>query len=652
MSGSGLRRFKRWRLVLVLATAVFLALVGLEAFRYVRAYTDLATAKDLLVDAAALMEEEGLDITHQDLVDVEEQLVEGRGKLGGAAGVLRNDPVLAVARHLPWLGTQIDAARNLTNIGSDLSDIGIEAVEALKDFQRIRDTRGGAFSEKVVPVLEAVEPHVAVIEEKLAAVRESRSRIADDGLLSVLSSAVSQMDRHVEELERLLKDERRAARIAPEVLGYNEPQTYLVLAHDNTEMLGSGGFILVYGFLTFDRGELERIFFDDVGGINPDWPPTTNGYIAPPRPLDTYLLRGWPMGLAEAAWWPDFPTVARNAIEIYRTNSGIDASIDGVIGVNFFTLEKLLEVIGPIRVEEYGETVTSENVTEKTLIMTHPEGVRPWETDRYDFVGYLARDVINKALTVGPSRWASLVSALRTLGREKNLLLYHTDPTVQGIISEMSWDGRVRPARGDYLMVVDSSLRSSKLNLVVQPRIDLEVRLDSQGNASNVVTITYTNPFSSWAREKDPRLVRAVTWGEELVLYGNYLRLLTPFGSRLKAVVEDERVVGPEDLWIENGRSVFARYFALPLDATKQIVFKYIAPRVADVSSSPYVYRLLVQKQPGTRAIPLTVTFYPPPGLEIVSIELDGEELAGETSQIVTDLRQDREIVVRYRRRH
>jgi hypothetical protein len=66
------------------------------------------------------------------------------------------------------------------------------------------------------------------------------------------------------------------------------------------------------------------------------------------------------------------------------------------------------------------------------------------------------------------------------------------------------------------------------------------------------------------------------------------------------------------------------------------------------MSTRPYEYRLFVQKQPGTRAIPLTITVHPPPGLEADSIELDGEELEDKPERIVTDLREDREVVLRY----
>jgi hypothetical protein len=99
---------------------------------------------------------------------------------------------------------------------------------------------------------------------------------------------------------------------------------------------------------------------------------------------------------------------------------------------------------------------------------------------------------------------------------------------------------------------------------------------------------------------------------------------------------------------LENGRTVLAWYFTLPLDTKKEISFSYTVPSAVDTTTNPYVYRLLVQKQPGTRAIPLTVSIQPPHGSRIVSVELDSGNLEGNPSRIVNDLTTDREVVVRY----
>ena len=630
---------------------VLLSLLGIEGFRAVRTVQDLRGGRDILLQTADLLEERNLDVTAAELDQAEDDFERAQEKIDRASGVLGSDLILSVASRLPWLGGQVDAARDLAEIGSHSAAIGSESVEALRAFQRVRDTEGGELSEKVVSVLDALDPHLTVIEDHLAIVHEERARIGDRGLVSPLASAISSLDQRLEELEDRLANQRRAQEMAPMVLGYQGPQTYLVLAHDNTEIMATGGFVLVYGFLTFDDGKLQDLSFDNVANVvDGEWPPTDGRpYIEPPRALREHLLSNWPMGLAEASWWPDFPTAAKNAIEIYRVNSGDQRTIDGVLGINFLTLEKLLEVLGPVTVDRYEETVTSETVTSQTLINTHRGTLRPWETDRYDFTGYVAQEVIERTLSADSSLWGSLLDALNALGQEKSLLLYHTDPAVQREIVGFGWDGGIEQTTGDYLMAVDSNLRRNKLNLVVETSIDLDVRLDAEGNARNVATITYRNDHSSWARTADPRLLPLMTGGGWPVpLYGSYLRLLVPGASELQALALGGIPAEVEEVSTEGARASFGFYVSVPLDSTAEVTYEYVVPSFADASRAPYEYRLYVQKQPGTGAVPLTVAVEVPPGMRIVSMELDGEELEGGLNEIVTDLRKDRQLVVRY----
>jgi hypothetical protein len=306
-----------------------------------------------------------------------------------------------------------------------------------------------------------------------------------------------------------------------------------------------------------------------------------------------------------------------------------------------------MAVTGPVTVEEYGVTVDSANVTEQTLIITHPEAARPWETDRYDFAAYLAKDVIDRAMGIGPSQWTAMLEATNALGEEKNLLLYLRDPEAQQAVAELGWDGRVQPSEGDYLMVADSSLNSTKLNLVVQPSIDLTVSLDDLGNATNSVTITYSNDYSTWARDQDPHLAALLTGQGTLTVYGDYLRLLVPPGTSLLEVREGDTPVGAEGVWQEHGKTVLGRYFVLPIDSRKALTFTYTVPAALDTSQDPFVYRLLVQKQPGTAAVPLRVKVEAPRWAEAVSLELDGQPVALDSLGLETDLRQDRTLVVR-----
>lgn len=631
---------------------VLLSLLGIEGFRLVRTVQDLREGRDIFLEAADLLEERSLDVTAGELDQAEGDFERAKERIDRASGVLRSDPILSVAARLPWLGGQVDAARDLATIGSHSAAIGTESVEAFRTFQRIRDSEEGKLSEKIVPILNALDPHLTVIEDLLATVEEKRSQIRDGGLVPPLDSAVSLFDRRVGSLRDRLADYRLAQRVAPTVLGYEGAQTYLVLALDHTEIQGSGGFVAVYGFMVLDHGRLEQFNLDSVHNIGGQWPPPNDhDSVEPPEPLKAHLLvRGWPMSLAEAGWWPDFPTAAQNAIAIYRANSGDDRQIDGVVGVNFLGLEKLIEVTGPITVERYGVTVTGEDVIENTLIVTNPPGLqpRPWETDRYDFTSDLADELIDVMLAAEAPLWSPLGNLLSAAGPEKTLLIYHTEPSVQQAIVDQGFDGGILASEGDYLMLVDVNVGRNKLNLVVEPSIHLAVSLDEQGNATNVVRAGYTYDYSSWAQAADDRLVYLATIGGTIDLYRNYLRLLVPERGDLLEATLGGLDVEVEDVTVEFSRTVFGQFFSIPPDAAQELTFTYSVPFVVDMSDDPYEYRLLVQKQPGTRAIPLTVAVEVPPGMRIVSMELDGDELDVGLGQIATDLQQSRQIVVRY----
>jgi hypothetical protein len=120
-----------------------------------------------------------------------------------------------------------------------------------------------------------------------------------------------------------------------------------------------------------------------------------------------------------------------------------------------------------------------------------------------------------------------------------------------------------------------------------------------------------------------------------------------PAESSLLEVREDDTLVGAEDVWQEHGKTVLGRYFALPIDSRKTLSFTYSVPAALDTSQDPFLYRLLVQKQPGTAAVPLRIKIEPPSWAETVSLELDGQPVALDSLALTTDLRQDRKLVVR-----
>jgi hypothetical protein len=630
-------RARSW-MALGLAAGTLLLAVAL-GLHYRALYADVAQGRSLLLEAQDILETGRLDVGEEDLVQAEDRLIRAGQLFDSAQRRLDRDPFLKVAGLLPLASDQVNAGREMMGIGVEASVAGRLAVEAARDFNAVRTGEGGTLLEKSVVLLECARPEMDSLESRLAAIDEDRGRIDEHGLLPPLAAAVGELDKQRDRARELVHDYRRAQELVPSALGFSGPRTYLVLAQNNAELLPTGGLISVYGLVTVREGRIEKMFFEDAVAFSERWTKAGN-YAAPPGPLANYLLKGWSWNLALANWSPDFPTAARQAQWFFEAGGG--QPVDGVIGIDVTTLEKLLGVVGPVDVPEYAVHVTSENALDvieaNTRSPAHPGD------DRKAIVALIADEVLGRVLHAEPSQWSPILDTLQEVGDDKDLLIYLNDANEERLVREMGWDGGLRDGAGDYLMVVDASVNSTKLNIAIDQTLRLDVALDELGNARHQVTLGYVNNLPRWQEGRDPELVRRLMVGGT---YGGYVRLLTSPQSRLVAVTEGGRSIGVEEISEEGGKTVFGRFFALPSGQEKALQIEYVSPTIVDAGPDYREYRLLIQKQPGAAPMPLQVSFSLPQGGRPLSLEVDGEK-QGPVSELTLDLRRDAELVFRF----
>ncbi|MDI6858516.1 MAG: DUF4012 domain-containing protein [Dehalococcoidia bacterium] len=628
--------------LLLLALALTAALGTLALLHYRGLYSDAEGAKDLLLAAQESLRESRLDATAADLERAEADLTEAEAGFRRTRDSLRSDPLLRLLAWTPWLGEQVDAAEEVLAMGAEASAIGLNGVAVAREYQAVRSEQDSRITEKAMTLLDNVEPHMTAMNAALNSILARRERLDGHPLLPPLRSAVAEVDKRRGELEELVDTYEEAAALFPDFLGFNGPRTYLVLAQNNAELLPTGGLISAYGVVTFNQGRVEEMTFADAIAFGERWQEETGEYVEPPAPLKQYLLKDYSWNLDVANWSPDFPTAARQALFFFEKGGG--RPVDGVIGINVSTLQELLSVTGPVTVEEYGVTVNTENALEVTEALTRtplePQG------DRKAFVAFLAEEMLQRLMRLPSDRWTPLLDALEELRDEKEVLFYSLDPQLQAVAERMGLDGGLRETPGDYLMLVEASVNSTKLNIVIDQEIEVRLALDDLGNAEKEVRVRYRNDLPSWEQGRDPDLVRRLMLDG---LYGGYLRLFTAAKSRLVSVEIDGAEAGPSEIGEEQGKGVFGRFFALPSGAAREVAFHWATPAVVDFRGELAEYRLLFQKQPGAAAAPLMVTVSIPPGAELVSLELDGRALEDAGLRVRTDLSRDREIVVKYK---
>ncbi len=416
----------------------------------------------------------------------------------------------------------------------------------------------------------------------------------------------------------------------PEILGSESPKTYLLIFQNSNELRPTGGFIGSYGKLVLNKGQIDKLVVDDV--YNLDGLLETKGInIEPPEPLKEHLGVSRFL-LRDANWSPDFPTAAEQIMNFYSQAMG--GNIDGVIGLDLDVVQKLLELTGPIYLAQFNESITAENFFEKTEFYSEAD-YYSGSPQKKTFLSLLSAKLLEEVLQLETNNFGQLAQIVKNSLIERHLLVYLPEGEVANILAKKNWDGGIRSFNGDYLMVVDANVGSTKANYYVKRNLNYALKnTDRQGTWEGVLTVSYVHGAASNA------------WPGGA--YKNYVRVYVPKGSVLKKVEQSSEGVDTKALDVTNeidqseeaGKTVFGTVFTLDAGKSLSLTFTYDLPADRGLLEANS-YSLLLQKQPGTVADPLTVDFLTPFGKEVVG-EPDGSKRIGDLWRWSGNLREDR----------
>jgi hypothetical protein len=419
-----------------------------------------------------------------------------------------------------------------------------------------------------------------------------------------------------------------------QLLGFDQPQTYLLLFLNNTELRPGGGFIGSYGVVKVDKAIPHVIKTDGTEVLDLQAP--QNFVSTPPAPLATYLgIKQW--GLRDSNWLPDFASSTRTTLDLYSKEQGVEAQhITTVVGFTPTVMEELLKITGPIVIN--GEEYTSSNFTEKLEYEVEygfsKKGIE--QGNRKDIIGELAHILVGKISGDLFRNWAAYLELGTRMLNEKQVLVYSLNPEEQKIISQKKWSGELNQTYlGDSIMWVDANLGALKTDAALTRALTYKVELTPTGYVG-VATMHYTH-----RSPKDWRTSRYLT----------YTRLYVPTGSKLlgvqgavKNALGDAK--NPVDQGIELGHQWFGTFFTVEPQSQGELSFRFqLSPEVVEQIKKG-TYSLMVQKQLGTVNHTLTLDL----GFDRrVATATPGEDKSkwGDTKySYQTDLRVDREFNV------
>ncbi len=410
-------------------------------------------------------------------------------------------------------------------------------------------------------------------------------------------------------------------------LGAQQDKRYLLVFQNNAEMRGSGGFVGSFAIIDFSQGKIKNI--EVPGGGSYDTRAGLDEKILPPEPLQ---LLGVHWRFWDANWWPDWPKSAQKLAWFYERSDG--STVDGVIGFTPTVMERLLEVIGPIGMEEkYGLVIDSQNfwLTVQEIVEEKITGIKEPKQ--------IISDLMTKIIEELPGRLnkenlINLLGAVEQSLEEKHILFYFTQKEMQEKVDDMDWSGRMKQTSKDYLAVINTNIAGGKSDRKIKESILHKAEVMPDGSVINEVKITRYHTGSKGERYVG---VRNVDW----------MRIYVPLGSELQEAQgfekpDDIYFKQPEEGWCqdpdliveenlaetdqESGtkiyneayHTVFANWSMVDPGQTITVYLKYKLPFKLEIEKSENLmdkvedllnpsqrelipYTLLVQKQPGAK---------------------------------------------------
>jgi len=627
------------------AIAILVVLAGIAIWRYLPAVTGVQGARTTASELSATLKDLGPgDLTSDSMADLRAQVARLETQLAPAAALLREDPLVGLARGLGPTRDQVLAADALVTAADDLVEaagLGLEVGDKVAALREQGDGTDGLITGMVSVIAEstgAVDRMVTLLDDA-----ESALAAMPAGAIGPLLNARDLVADPLARYLPLLRDFRRVDDQLPRILGHDGERRYLLLAQNPAELRPTGGFIGTYGILTLKDGAIASMEFHDVYTLDDQ-----NGmpYQLPPDELQAYLLNRSSWELADANWSPDFPTSAATALRLYTIESG-DADIDGVMAITTYALDRLLEVTGPVEVPGSGVTVHPGEVTVSGIANTRP-GAAPAGGDRKQFLSDLADEVLRRLFALDASRWVDLAGAAQRIADERLALVWFPDPADQAVVEGSRWAGRVLDGGGDLVAAVDANVApSSKLSMVVERTSALDIQLADDGSAAHTLRMEWTNPADK-PGEPYRTLRDASESGDGL--YGLFTRLLVPLESTIDEVTGESLlpVSGVEYEDEVAGRRSYGNYLLIE-PGTAWLENRWTTPGMVEPDGDGSRYHLTLQKQPGQIAEPTRVTIRVPDGATITGTTPE-MTVDGGSATWQGDLVTDQEFEVRFRR--
>jgi len=570
--------------------------------------------------------------------------------------------IATVVQYFPQYRSQVITVHAISQIGIDITNIGQELIHSATILApTFRGPLLNAANEPLVTpaMLELVGATIDHILPILSDIQAQSHMFSLEALpVNVSAHQRAQLEQLLQALPQAQADLIQARDLlgaAGWMLGVNEPRAFLVQTMDRAELRPTGGFTGQFGELSIKGGRVAPFSLKDISLVEYVDNSPTLGMVALPQYRDWWPFANW--GLRDSNLSADFPTSAQIAINKYKSEIG--HHVDGVIMFTPFLIEHILQIIGPIQVPGYNDTITAQNLEERLHYYQQDNtGLakqvvnQPGDTttsSRKRFTSLLAQLLVNRVRHAPPDEIIAIARQMLYDLKTKDLQIYVSNQQVEALLVQFGDAAQVdRSTAHDGLYVVQANISASKASQFVRTIMHDTVTLNTDGGATHVMQMRLVynqvgpvygyDTYRDYVRVYVPPTSKFL-WGDGFdtgkPLCGAYYpacpptdvypkqELLCPAGqfqpgAAAPSLVDENGgnwhpldTVGPPTNFQsdEPGRAMFGGWVVVPKNCTMTIALSWYVP--PDGHTTPYT--LLVQRQAGTFP-ELDLTILPTPG--------------------------------------
>ena len=451
-------------------------------------------------------------------------------------------PAWLVAAQIPWLGRPAETARTVAAQADVVGRDVLPGVLSLTKDLNFATLRHGATID-LAPLVKAAP----VLDSASVAATSAASAVANapsHTWFGAIDSARAKVATDLIALRDELVGVARATHILPPMLGESGPKRYFVGFENEAEARGLGGLPGAFAIVTAEHGTITFTHFEAdtaLAGVRADINLGADfaARYGQDNPTSLYV---------NSDVSPNFPDAAQIWAAMWHKKSG--ETVDGAIAVDPTTLSYLLRVTGPAALPD-GQQVSASNVVALTQQDVYARFDPPKSSGatgrnaataaRKAYLKQIAEAVSQKLLS--SSGTTELIAAAAQAAKERRLMVWSADSSIQTLLSAANYAGTVQNDGGPYTGFVVNNAAGTKLDYYLGRRMTYQ-RDACGGSGNSVATFTVTNnaPASvlpAYVTERADMAPRGVRPGDTRLLITYY----GTAGSTVRSVRVDGKPV-------------------------------------------------------------------------------------------------------------